>query len=88
MRRTEGISLFSDGRFDWLIEEDQWQEGDPAVSRAIERIAGEWLLVGEGSGPHFLQLVADNGDMFSFEAQPGPAGTHLLKGKPWQRSAL
>ncbi|WP_156256824.1 hypothetical protein [Sandarakinorhabdus oryzae] len=85
--RRETLHLGEKGDFDWIVEIDSRDNGAAKPKRVTERATGLWQVVGESNGPHFLQLMTGNGDMYSWAARPGAAGEHLINNKSWQRSA-
>ena len=85
--RIESLTLLPDGSFDWLTE-TRISEPGARPQHGCEYTTGNWLLVGQGDGPHFLQLVANNGDMYSFAASPDGAEGHLLNNKRWSRNRM
>jgi hypothetical protein len=83
--RRETLNLGGDGGFDWIVEVNSRDNGEAPPQCDIDRTTGRWQVVGGSEGPHYLQLIAGNGDMYSFAAQPGSNGEHLLNNKRWQR---
>lgn len=83
--RRETLKLGGDGDFDWIVEVSSRDNGTAAPQCEIDRTTGHWQVVGGCDGPHYLQLIVDNGDMYSFAACPGSNGEHLLNNRPWQR---
>ena len=84
--RRDILKLGGDGGFDWIVETCSRDNSKAAPKHAIDRTTGNWQVVGGADGPHYLQLIAGNGDMYSFAARPGGQGQHLLDNKAWQRS--
>ncbi len=83
--RRETLKLGGDGGFDWIVEVNSRDSDATTPACAIDRTTGRWQVVGNSEGPHYLQLITGNGDMYSFAATPGGHGEHLLNNKPWQR---
>ena len=85
--RIDSLTLKADGGFDWLTE-TRISEPGKRPQHESEYTTGNWQLVGQGDGPHFLQLISGNGDMYSFAASPDGPDAHLLNNKRWTRSRI
>lgn len=82
--RREILKLGGDGGFDWIVETSS--RDNSKAQHETDRTTGRWQIVGESNGPHYLQLITGEGDMYSFAAIPGRNGEYLLDNKSWQRS--
>lgn len=84
--RRETLHLSDNGEFDWIVEISSRDSSAAKPKRVTERATGRWQVVGNSDGPHYLQLMTGNGDMYSWSAGPGSAGEHLINNKSWRRS--
>ncbi|MEY4850137.1 MAG: hypothetical protein RLZZ331_1141 [Pseudomonadota bacterium] len=81
-QRIDSLTLHRNFRFDWHTHTSSIENAGPQQVHG-EYLAGIWQVFGIGSGPYFLQLGTDAGDMFSFAIRRTEAGEYVLNKKIW-----